>query len=153
MEVVRMDVLDWAGHPVSKWNAAWHLWNMSNRVSNVQFYARSCQKLVESPVRTAGWPEPTSRRLNDIAGRLQALAADADALCARLREASDRYDPGLVEPAGDIYVLHCRDDNPALTDALHIIWRESSHCVHEAQELKGEVDRLLSDRGGAPQPS
>lgn len=45
-------------------------------------------------------------------------------------------------------MLHCRDDNPALTKKLHTTWREGSDCIYEAQELKAEVDRLLSHNGG-----
>lgn len=118
---------------------------MSNRVNNVLLYARSCRKLVADPARTHGWAERTCQRLVEITRRLQELAADADALYARLREAADQYDPELVEPADGIYVLHCHEDNLALVEVFRTIWSDNGGSFVESESLKQEVDRLLAD--------
>ncbi len=91
-------------------------------------------------MRLAGADSPEAPRGHTA---LQELATDADALYVRLREAADEYDPGLVEPADGIFVLHCGDDNLAMVDVLGTVWSDGNHWSVEAHEPKEEVERLL----------
>jgi hypothetical protein len=133
---------------ISRDNAGWQLWNMSKQVSSVKASSRKAREVLDNPQLHEDWSGEALDDLARLAELLEIRAAEADFLWQRLQVAAGMSDPGLVEQAEGISVIHNRGDDPRAAQAIRSEWGNGRRCIEQGRALGEEFKRLVSGQEG-----
>jgi hypothetical protein len=102
-------------------NASWQAYNRSKALSRARGQARDARILVE---RAEKENSPDIDAMRGLLIKIEAAAARIPALWERISAIANGRDPGLIEDAGGISIVHNHGPNPELVKAISAAYAE-----------------------------
>ncbi|MGH8979561.1 MAG: hypothetical protein ACRDWE_00865 [Acidimicrobiales bacterium] len=134
---------------ISPDNDGWQLSNMSNRMSSVKRSARRARTTLDDPESWRTWSAMGLVRLVELTVELERRALEADRLWQTLRVTANGSDPGLVEPADGISMVHDHGDDPLTMARFGAAWDAGRDRIWQGYTAEEDLDRLiLAETGG-----
>ena len=128
-------------------NVGWQVWNMSKRVSRVRALARDSRTHLERARRAERWGSDYLAALEGFTERLEAIAARADEVWARVVAAVRTASPHLIDEGRSVTVVR-GGENDDLLERVEAIWHAGrvSADYHPVQEEFTAAARAEGDR-------